>query len=42
MKALEEQAFTKKMSLRKDRTKTKETIKNNELQSELNIKINLK
>ena len=43
MKAFEENAFAKKVWLRKDRTKSKEeTIKNHELHSELNIKISLK
>ena len=42
VKAFEENAFTKKVWLRKDRTKSKETIKNHELYSELNIKIRLK
>ena len=42
VKAFEENAFAKKVWLRKDRTKSKETIKNHELHSELNIKINLK
>ena len=42
MKAFEENAFAKKVWLRKDRTKSKEAIKNHELQSELNIKISLK
>ena len=40
VKAFEENA--KKVWLRKDRTKSKETIKNHELHSELNIKISLK
>ena len=39
VKAFEENAFAKKVWLRKDR---KETIKNHELNSELNIKISLK
>ena len=42
VKAFEENAFAKKAWLRKDRTKSKETIKNHELHSELNIKISLK
>ena len=42
VKAFEENAFAKKVWLRKDRTKSKEeTIKNHELHSELNIKISL-
>ena len=42
MKAFEENAFTKKVWLRKDRTKSKEIIKNHEFHSELNIEISLK
>ena len=42
VKAFEENAFAKKVWLRKDRTKSTETIKNHKLHSELNIKINLK
>ena len=42
VKAFEENAFAKKVWLRKNRTKSKETIKNHELHSELNIKISLK
>ena len=42
VKAFEENAFAKKVWLRKDRTKSKETIKNHKLYSELNIKISLK
>ena len=42
MKVFEENAFAKKVWLRKDRTKSKEKIKNHELHSELNIKIILK
>ena len=41
VKAFEENAFAKKVWLRKDR-RNKETIKNHELYSELNIKISLK
>ena len=42
VKAFEENAFAKKVWLRKDRTKSKETINNHELHSEFNIKISLK
>ena len=42
MKEFEEIAFAKKVWLRKDRTKSKKTINNHELQSKLNIKISLK
>ena len=39
MKAFEENACAMKVLLRNDRTKSKETIKKHELQSDLNIKI---
>ena len=42
MKAFEVNAFAKKVWLRKDRTKSKETIKNHKLHSVLNIEISLK
>ena len=42
MKPFKESVFAMKVWLRKDRTKSKERIKNNELHSKLNIKISLK
>ena len=41
MKAFEENAFAKKVGLRKHRTKSKETIKNHELHSEFNREIRI-